>query len=548
MASGERRRTGRSCPVPDATCSSDLMASSAPRTPTGATTYLETPAPEIEADRLPTDLPGTTATFTTAPFATRFEMIGMPTLDVWVELLVPDSHITARLEVIDADGNRLMPEARTIGARSAQHLDPIVGQRFQQRTSNLAPTGEPLLVRLRFDPIDLVVPAGARLRLTIAGSSIVYDGLDGVTEGLGCGVSGPGDTFAGGPAGDHPPRRCASRARCTSRFPKPARCCSTCASEPARRRARFVECRTGPGRLGRPRGTGAGTRNAAINGRQPDDDRARRTAGGRGTHSAGQEPGRPSREQQTNEACEVPLECCARSPFSAHWRSSCPRRARPSRRSPGAFAFVMSDGVELEVRLGGRGPLVGGELPPRPVIVEFSPYAPGCCFEAAGPDYNYLQVHIRGTGLSDGLVRRARAAAASRTSPRCSAWACRQPWSNGRLGLLGFSASAIIVYNSLHLDLPCVEAAVLGSGTHELYRDLLYPGGVSNGIPAVGVFGLIGAPLVQALPDRFGRDPLSLVRSPWAWASCRSTTRRIRPSTRSGASAASAATSTTSRS
>jgi predicted acyl esterase len=171
--------------------------------------------------------------------------------------------------------------------------------------------------------------------------------------------------------------------------------------------------------------------------------------------------------------------------------------------------LTMSDGVELQAGLGGRGPTVGGAPPPRPVIVEFSPYAPGCCTEVAGPAYNYLQVHIRGTGSSNGRFD----ALGPRTQHDVAEvldWACRQSWSNGRLGLIGFSASAITVYNSLHLDLPCVEAAVLGSGTHELYRDLLYPGGVANGVPALGVFGLIGAPLVQALPDRLGRDPLSL--------------------------------------
>lgn len=91
------------------------------------------------------------------------------------------------------------------------------------------------------------------------------------------------------------------------------------------------------------------------------------------------------------------------------------------------------------------------------------------------------------------------------------AWACAQPWSNGRLGLYGFSASAIAVYNSLHLELPCVETAVLGSGTHELYRDLLYPGGVPNAMPALGVFGLIGGPIVPHLPGRLERDPASVV-------------------------------------
>ena len=171
---------------------------------------------------------------------------------------------------------------------------------------------------------------------------------------------------------------------------------------------------------------------------------------------------------------------------------------------------AMPDGVELEVKLGGRGPLVDGELPARPVIVEFSPYAPGCCFEAAGPDYNYLQVHIRGTGRSDGSFD-ALGPRSQQDVAEVLRWACGQPWSNGRIGLLGFSASAIVVYNSLHLDLPCVETAVLGSGTYELYRDLLYPGGISNGLPALGVFGLIGAPLLAAMPDRFGRDPLTLV-------------------------------------
>ncbi len=170
----------------------------------------------------------------------------------------------------------------------------------------------------------------------------------------------------------------------------------------------------------------------------------------------------------------------------------------------------LSDGVEMEVKLGGRGPLVGGELPARPVIVEFSPYRPGCCPEFGGPGYNYLQVHIRGTGDSDGTF--------DALGPRTQAdvvevldWACEQPWHDGHGGLFGFSASAITIYNSLHLDLPCVDAAVLGSGTHELYRDLLYPGGVPNGLPAAGVLGLIGAPAVGAFPDRLGRDPLSLV-------------------------------------
>lgn len=172
--------------------------------------------------------------------------------------------------------------------------------------------------------------------------------------------------------------------------------------------------------------------------------------------------------------------------------------------------FTASDGVELQTKLGGVGPIVDGTLPARPLIVEISPYRPGCCTAYAGDAYNYLQVHIRGTGDSDGAFD----ALGDRTQQdlvEVLAWACEQPWSNGRIGLYGFSASAITVYNSLHHELPCVETAVLGAGTHELYRDLMYPGGIPNLVPAIGVLGLIGAPSIQAGPDRFGRAPLSVV-------------------------------------
>src|SRR5205807_6400568 len=121
------------------------------------------------------------------------------------------------------------------------------------------------------------------------------------------------------------------------------------------------------------------------------------------------------------------------------------------------------------------------------------------------PDHNYLLVQSRGTGNSDAQFD----ALGPRTQQdvvetlRC---ACRQSWSDGRLALNGFSASAITVYNSLHLKLPCVRAAVMRSGTFELYRDLLWPGGISNFIPGLGVLGLIGAPAAAEAP---GRNPIS---------------------------------------
>ncbi len=171
--------------------------------------------------------------------------------------------------------------------------------------------------------------------------------------------------------------------------------------------------------------------------------------------------------------------------------------------------LVLSDGISLLTRVGGTG-----TLDPRPVIVEFSPYSPGCCASFAGPDYNYLQVHIRGTGDSDGGFD----ALGPRTQQdvvEVLEWACHQPWSNGNLGLFGFSASAITVYNSLHLKLPdCVKAAVLGAGTHELYRDLLYPGGIPNLVAGTAVLVGIGGPAAAQSFSRAGRDPQTSMFDP----------------------------------
>ncbi|HWJ82370.1 MAG TPA: CocE/NonD family hydrolase [Nocardioides sp.] len=165
--------------------------------------------------------------------------------------------------------------------------------------------------------------------------------------------------------------------------------------------------------------------------------------------------------------------------------------------------FTASDGVELQTTL-----TSSGAVEARPTVVEFSPYGDGSQTLAVGPGYNYLLVQIRGTGDSDGSFD-ALGPRSQRDVVEVLRWACSQPFSDGNLAVNGFSASAIVLYNSWHERLPCVRAAVLRSGTHELYRDLLVPGGILNLLPGAGVLGLIGAPaLVQGL-DRLQRDPAS---------------------------------------
>src|SRR4051794_6077519 len=165
--------------------------------------------------------------------------------------------------------------------------------------------------------------------------------------------------------------------------------------------------------------------------------------------------------------------------------------------------FTASDGVSLQTTVTGEAPLA-----PRPTIVEFSPYGDDSGSFTPGPAYNFLLVQIRGTGDSDGRFD----ALGDRTQADVAEvlrWACQQPWSDGNLALNGFSASAIMVYHSLHEALPCVRAAVLKSGTFELYRDLLWPGGIHNFAVGAGVLALISSPAAAQLPARLQRNPAS---------------------------------------
>lgn len=181
-----------------------------------------------------------------------------------------------------------------------------------------------------------------------------------------------------------------------------------------------------------------------------------------------------------------------------------PGSAHASTTATTTFRIPMSDGVQLTATLTTQGPSIAAH----PTVVEFSPYGPGTQSLPVPADYNYLLVQIRGTGSSDGSFD----ALGPRTQldvQQSLQWACNQSWSQRSLALAGFSASAITIYNSLHLSLPCVKAMVLKSGTFELYRDLLVPGGILNMVPGVGVLGLIGAPTLEQGATRLQTDPAS---------------------------------------
>lgn len=168
-----------------------------------------------------------------------------------------------------------------------------------------------------------------------------------------------------------------------------------------------------------------------------------------------------------------------------------------------AVRITASDGVSLAGAVKGPGPLTA-----RPTVIEFTPYGEGGATFSVGADYNFLTVQVRGTGDSDGSFD-VLGPRSQKDVVEALQWACAQPWSNGDLAIAGFSASAIIIFNSLHQQLPCVKALVLRSGTFELYRDLLVPGGVPNSVPGLAVLAGIGGLALAQGPQRLQRNPSS---------------------------------------
>ena len=181
-----------------------------------------------------------------------------------------------------------------------------------------------------------------------------------------------------------------------------------------------------------------------------------------------------------------------------------PSAAAPPKFVQKSFSFRSPDGTVLHASVGGFG-----SLRPRPVIVEDSPYSPDVnTLSWLGTSYNYVELQWRGTGLSQGALSTT-GPADQRDLSAFLGWTCRQPWSSGKLGYYGFSASAIVAYNTMHLPMPCVKAAALMAGSVDLYRDLLDIGGIPNLAAGAYVEAAIGAPTLLASGQRLHDDPAS---------------------------------------
>jgi uncharacterized protein len=124
-----------------------------------------------------------------------------------------------------------------------------------------------------------------------------------------------------------------------------------------------------------------------------------------------------------------------------------------------------------------------------PVVLEYGPYAEGATSDPTWNEAGYamLGVNFRGTGCSEGVMNMVRADIWGKDGADVVDWAARQPWSDGNIGMLGYSFTGTSQIATAAYAGPALKAIMPGNVFPDLYRDLSYPGGVYNALDAAWI-------------------------------------------------------------
>ena len=140
------------------------------------------------------------------------------------------------------------------------------------------------------------------------------------------------------------------------------------------------------------------------------------------------------------------------------------------------------DGTQLRydvIRPDGPGPF--------PALLNYEGYAAGSDATDNGVSafsdrilqrgYALVGVSVRGTGCSQGVFDPF-AATMGTDGYDAIEWIAKQPWSNGHVGMIGVSFGGITQLVTAADRPPNLDAIAPSSATSDLYRDVVYPGGI----------------------------------------------------------------------
>lgn len=110
-------------------------------------------------------------------------------------------------------------------------------------------------------------------------------------------------------------------------------------------------------------------------------------------------------------------------------------------------------------------PYLGGGNPPEPLFLD--------------QGYAFVAVSVRGTGCSSGTHKMLDRGEIG-DGVAVVDWAARQPWSNGKVGMWGYSYPGMTALMVAARRPSSLRAIVVGSPAADLYADNIYPGGIFN--------------------------------------------------------------------
>ena len=163
---------------------------------------------------------------------------------------------------------------------------------------------------------------------------------------------------------------------------------------------------------------------------------------------------------------------------------------------------TMSDDVKIALAVGYPRGFDPADTRQWPTIFRTSGY-PGTAVPASpaeyGDRYVTVQASIRGTGASGGTLGPWEPRTWQDGYEIIEDWIVQQPWSNGKVGIHGFSWPGLLGFLTASTRPPSLKAVCVGGLIDDLYHGICYPGGVRNsGFPvdwinnfhrADGVFG-----------------------------------------------------------
>jgi putative CocE/NonD family hydrolase len=158
----------------------------------------------------------------------------------------------------------------------------------------------------------------------------------------------------------------------------------------------------------------------------------------------------------------------------------------------------LKDGTELNYTL--TLPKAQGRFP---IVLQYDPYAAGVTSDPTWNDSGYamLGVNFRGTGCSQGTFQTTRADTWGPDGAEVVKWAARQPWSDGNIAMLGFSFTGTSQIATAAYAGSALKAIMPGNVFPDLYRDIIYPGGIYNSWIAAWVLAgrqfVVGAAAVE---------------------------------------------------